>query len=90
MTSTMKALRLTLGLSPVLFLGLYTGCQTTTASGDQPVVRKQQTTYTGTGTWIPRKVKKKSDLIGDQTTVTSGEALERANRAGLTRVPKGK
>jgi hypothetical protein len=40
------------------------------------------------GSWIPRKVKSKQDVIGDQTMETTGELLERANATGRAFRPR--
>lgn len=38
--------------------------------------------------WIPRKVKKKADIIGDAAQVVDAEALNKINAQGSTRTVK--
>jgi hypothetical protein len=40
------------------------------------------------GSWIPRKVKKKADIIGDAAQVVDAEALNKINAQGSTRTVK--
>ncbi len=40
------------------------------------------------GSWIPRKVKKKADIIGDAAQMVDAEALDKINAQGSTRTVK--
>jgi curli biogenesis system outer membrane secretion channel CsgG len=68
------------------------GCKTTpssTATVEKPKAAKTDYQQVNSmGSWIPRKVKKQSDLIGDSTKVVDGSALERVQQAGHTKVPR--
>lgn len=57
---------------------------------DKPKAAKQETYYQveSTGSWIPRKVRKKEDLMGSAVTAVEGEAMQKAIDAGATRHPK--
>ena len=51
--------------------------QAPTAPKDTQAVKVE-----GVGSWIPRKVKSKKDIIGDGTVMTDSRAMEQANAAG--------
>ena len=78
-------------LSIVLALMLG-GCATTSTSPE----KKAPTTaavedavqVNSLGSWIPRKVKKKADIIGDAAQVVDAEALNKINAQGSTRTVK--
>lgn len=69
-----------------------TGCtttKTTSATPEKPKAAKAEYEQVNSmGSWIPRKVKKKSDLVADGTSTVDGSALERVQEAGHTRVPR--
>ena len=87
----LRVIRKQAALGLVTTAVMLSGCaQTKTAEAEKKDPAKQET-YTqvnSTGSWIPRKVKKKEDLIGDQTQVAAPSALDRAVAAGDSRVAK--
>lgn len=77
---------------------LLSGCSTTAKStGAQPEAVKDQAKAVQTeqyypvqttGSWIPRKVKKKEDIVGNGVVAVEGAALEQAVDAGRSRQPR--
>ncbi|MBA4138836.1 MAG: hypothetical protein C0518_16145 [Opitutus sp.] len=74
----------------LLCFGLTAGCNSTkTATAEKPRAAKDEYTQVNSmGSWIPRKVKKQADLIGDGTQTVDGSALEKVQQAGHSRVPR--
>lgn len=64
-----------------------TGAQPDTGKG-KAVQAEQYYPVQTTGTWIPRKVKKKSDIVANGVTSTEGAALEQVIDAGRARQPQ--
>lgn len=82
---------------PALLAGLVgslllTSCNTTQTTASKPAEAVQTTERTkhvnSLGSWIPRKVTTKADLIGDSAQDVDAQALERIQASGLTKGPK--
>lgn len=74
-----------LGIAALLLAGCATKPKETATETKKT---DEYTTVTSMGSWIPRKVKTKADVIGDSTGVTDKKILERAVNAGNTRVAR--
>ncbi len=78
-------------LSAAAFLA---GCNTTAKTAAQPEKPKaaasdeEYVQVNSTGSWLPRKVKKKRDLVGDATQQTSAEALQKVQDLGKANVAR--
>ena len=68
-------------------LSLSAGCASkTTATTESSKTSSNETTVQSIGSWIPRKVKKKSDILGDSTGEADKSVLQQAITKGNTRV----
>ena len=78
--------------SLVLAAFLLGGCATTPTTPDKKATTTaevEDTVQVNTlGSWIPRKVKKKADIIGDASQVVAAEALDKINAQGSTHTAK--
>ena len=89
--NTPKLATLALFTTAVLLSGCAAPATTATAEKEKPKAVKAETSqddapaYSSLGSWIPRKVKKKEDVIGTNTVTASGEALEKVNASASTR-----
>jgi hypothetical protein len=66
------------------------GCNTPPAPAETKKASAKEETYVpvnSMGSWIPRKVKKKEDIIGDSGQVASGSALEKIDAHGTVLPP---
>lgn len=74
-------------------IALVTGCATDKKTADDTkktpsAAQEEYVTVNSMGSWIPRKVKKKDDLIGDKTGVASAEALQKVQNMGAANTAK--
>lgn len=74
-------------------LCLAAGCATDKTTAKAPPssesnAQKETVSVNSMGSWIPRKVKKKEDVLGDTSSVASGEALQKVQTQGLSNVQK--
>lgn len=74
---------------------LLAGCNTTAKTAAQPEKPKaaaqaeeETVEVNSTGSWLPRKVKKKRDVIGDSTQQASAEALQKVQDLGKANVAR--
>ena len=87
----MRARRSTALIAALACCAFAGGCNFTQTSAQpekQKASRDEYVQVNSMGSWIPRKVKKKSDLIGDSTQVVESDALQRVQAAGAANVPK--
>ncbi len=78
-------------LAAAVLLG---GCSTSTKSADTKAPAKTAqddqayVPVSTMGSWIPRKVKKKEDVIGTTGENVAPEAMNRVNAQGASNIPK--
>jgi len=81
-----------LNRSLVILALLLGGCATTPTTPEKkaPTTAEVEASVqvNSLGSWIPRKVKKKADIIGDASQVVDAEALNKINAQGSTRTVK--
>lgn len=86
--------RLLPALLAVLAAAFLAGCNTTAKTATQAEKPKaaqaeeETVEVSSTGSWLPRKVKKKRDLVGDATQQTSAEALQKVQDLGKANVAR--
>ena len=81
-----------LNRSLVIMALLLGGCATTPTTPEKKAPTtaevEESVQVNSLGSWIPRKVKKKADIIGDASQVVDAEALNKINAQGSTRTVK--
>jgi PBP1b-binding outer membrane lipoprotein LpoB len=81
-----------LNRSLVILALLLGGCATTPTTPEKKAPTtaevEESVQVNSLGSWIPRKVKKKADIIGDAAQVVDAEALNKINAQGSTRTVK--
>ncbi|NBX59163.1 MAG: hypothetical protein EBT62_01660 [Opitutaceae bacterium] len=81
-----------LNRSLVILALLLSGCATTPTTPEKKAPTtaevEESVQVNSLGSWIPRKVKKKADIIGDASQVVDAEALNKINAQGSTRTVK--
>lgn len=81
-----------LNRSLVILALLLGGCATTPTTPEKKAPTsaevEESAQVNSLGSWIPRKVKKKADIIGDAAQVVDAEALNKINAQGSTRTVK--
>ncbi|MCX6950413.1 MAG: hypothetical protein NTX39_12225 [Opitutae bacterium] len=81
-----------LNRSLVILALLLGGCATTPTTPEKKAPTtaevEESVQVNSLGSWIPRKVKKKADIIGDASQVVDAEALNKINAQGSTRTVK--
>ena len=81
-----------LNRSLVILALLLGGCATTPTTPEKKAPTtaevEESVQVNSLGSWIPRKVKKKANIIGDAAQVVDAEALNKINAQGSTRTVK--
>ncbi len=77
-------------VTSVLLSGCTAPAKTTDAGKETPKTVKQEDSaqYSSVGSWIPRKVKKKEDVLGTNTQTVSAEALQKVDDRSSTLQPR--